>query len=113
MTSTAGSTTPHAGEPNGAALAAFLAAGIGAFAMGAFVLLAEAGIFAAPTLYGPAGGVSGRTTFAVVTWLIAWAVVHLRWKGRHVEPAGVWATTLVLVAFALMATFPPVWGIFG
>ena len=106
-------TAPGAGEPNGAALAAFLAAGIGAFAMGLFVLVAEAGIFAAPSLYGPAGGVSGRTTFAVVTWLIAWAVVHRRWRSRHVEPAGVWTATLALVAFALVATFPPVWAIFG
>jgi multisubunit Na+/H+ antiporter MnhG subunit len=94
-------------------LAAFLAAGIGAFAMGLFVLLSEAGIFTAPSLYGPAGGVSGRTTFAVVTWLIAWALVHRRWKGRHVEPASVWAVTLALFAFALLATFPPVWAIFG
>jgi hypothetical protein len=106
-------TTPRASLPNGAALAAFLAAGIGAFAMGLFVILSEAGIFAAPTLYGPAGGVSGRTTFAVVTWLIAWALVHRRWKDRHMEPAGVWAATLALFALGLLATFPPVWAIFG
>jgi hypothetical protein len=110
---TTSGTTPSIVEPNGAALAAFLAAGIGAFAMGLFVLLSEAGIFTAPSLYGPAGGVSGRTTFAVVTWLIAWALVHRRWKGRHVEPASVWAVTLALFAFALLATFPPVWAIFG
>ena len=59
--------------PNGAAMAAALAAGIGAFAMGLFVLLNEAGLFAAPALYGPAGGVTGRTTFATVVWLGAWA----------------------------------------
>ena len=53
---------------NGAALAAFLGAGIGAFAMGMIVILNEVGWFAAPALYGPAGGVSGRTTFAVVIW---------------------------------------------
>jgi len=51
-------------EVNGSAMAAFLGGGIGAFAMGAVVLLNEAGIFAAPTLYAPAGGVSGRTTLA-------------------------------------------------
>ena len=56
---------------NGAAVAAFLAAGIGAFAMGLVVILNEAGLFAAPSLYPPAGGVSGRTTIAVAIWLIA------------------------------------------
>lgn len=107
--------SPSAGEatpPNGAALAAFLAGGIGAFAMGFFVLLSEAGVFSAPTLYGPAGGVSGRTTFAVVTWLVAWGAAHARWKGRQLDPRPVWAITLGLIALALIATFPPVWGIF-
>lgn len=56
---------------NGSAMAAFLGAGIGAFAMGAFVLMNEAGVFAAPALYGPAGGLSGRAIFATVAWLIA------------------------------------------
>jgi hypothetical protein len=48
-----------------------LAAGIGAVAMGFFVILNEAGVFAAPALYGPAGGVTGRTTFATLVWLAA------------------------------------------
>ena len=49
---------------NGTAMASFLGAGVGAFAMGAIVLLNETGLFAAPTLYAPAGGVTGRTTIA-------------------------------------------------
>jgi hypothetical protein len=97
--------------PNGAALAAFLAAGIGAFGMGLFVILNEAGLFAAPSLYGPAGGVSGRTTFAVAVWLIAWAVLHARWKARSIAPRGVFAATLILIALGLILTFPPVWGL--
>ena len=48
----------EAAGTNGAAMAAALGAGIGASAMGIFVLLNEAGLFAAPALYGPAGGVS-------------------------------------------------------
>jgi hypothetical protein len=99
------------GVPNGAALAAFLAAGIGSLAMGVFVILNEAGVFAAPALYGPAGGVSGRTTFAALTWLIAWVVLHRRWRGRHVEPRRTFTVTLLLVVVALVLTFPPVWGL--
>jgi hypothetical protein len=97
---------------NGAAVAAFLAAGIGAFAMGFFVLANEAGLLAAPSLYGPAGGVSGRTTFAAVTWLIAWGVLHWRWNGRQMDARRVHRLTLVLIVLGVLATFPPVWGLF-
>jgi hypothetical protein len=97
--------------PNGAALAAILGAGIGSFAMGAFVLANEAGIFAAPSLYGPAGGLSGRSTFAVVVWLIAWGILQARWKQRDVAAGPVVGWTLALIGLALVATFPPVWGL--
>ena len=94
---------------NGAALAAFLAAGIGAFAMGIVVILNEAGLFSAPALYPPAGGVSGRTTFAALIWLIGWVVLHTRWKGRQLEAGRVRATTLILISLGVLLTFPPVW----
>lgn len=94
---------------NGAAQAAFLAAGIGAFAMGLMVILNEAGLFVAPTLYSPAGGVSGRTTFAVVIWLIGWAVLHGRWKRRQIDSRRVWAVALILIGVGVLLTFPPVW----
>lgn len=97
---------------NGAEMAAVLGAGIGALAVGLFVVLNEAGIFSAPGLYGPAGGVSGRTTFAAATWLIAWGVLHSRWKGRHVDAGRVLNATLVLVGLGLLATFPPLWSVF-
>ena len=98
-------------EANGSAMASFLSGGIGAFAMGAVVLLNEAGIFAAPTLYAPAGGVSGRTTLATIVWLLAWAVLHNRWKAREVAPGRVGAVTLILIALGVLGTFPPVWGL--
>lgn len=94
---------------NGAALAAFLAAGVGAFAMGFLVILNESGVFAAPALYGPAGGVSGRTTVSAAVWLIAWAALHRRWKGRHIESPGVYALTLALTGLGILLCFPPVW----
>jgi hypothetical protein len=96
---------------NGAAMASVLGAGIGAFAMGAIVLLNEAGLFAVPALYGPAGGVSGRTTLAMVLWLITWSVLHARWKAREIDPGRVLAMTLILVIAGVIGTFPPVWGL--
>jgi len=101
----------HRETVNGAAVAAFLAAGIGAFAMGLLVILNEAGLYAAPALYGPAGGVTGRTTFAVLAWLLAWAVLHRRWKEREVGSRRVYAVTLGLVALAILLCFPPVWSL--
>jgi hypothetical protein len=96
---------------NGAAMAAILGAAIGSCAMGAFVLANEAGIYAAPSLYGPAGGLSGRSTFAVVVWLVAWAVLHARWRGREVAAGPVFGWTLALIAAATVALYPPVWGL--
>ena len=98
---------------NGAALAAFLAAGIGAFAIGFFVIANEAGLFAAPALYGPAGGVTGRTTFAAAVWLIGWALLHRRWKEHQLESRRVYAATLVLIAVGIVLSFPPVWRLVG
>ena len=98
--------------PNGAAAAAFLAAGIGSLAVGLFVLLSEAGLFTAPTLYAPSGGVSGRTAFAALTWLISWAVLHRRWRDRDVDARRTFLLALGMVALGLVATFPPLWGIF-
>lgn len=100
------------GMANGGAMASFLGAGLGAFSMGVFVLLNEAGLFAAPTLYGPAGGVSGRTTLAVLVWLIAWGVLHHRWRAREIPSRRVYPLTLVLVGAGILATFPPLWRLF-
>ena len=96
---------------NGAAMASALAAAIGAFATGLVVLLNEAGLFAAPVLYAPAGGVTGRTTFATLVWLTTWAVLHIRWRRREIAPGPIFALTLVLVGVGVLATFPPLWAL--
>ena len=94
---------------NGGGMAAFVGGSIGAFAMGVVVILDEAGIFAAPTLYGPAGGVSGRTTLATIAWLVGWAVLHHRWKGREIASRRIYPVALILIGLGIVATFPPVW----
>jgi hypothetical protein len=92
-------------------MAAVLGAGIGSSAIGVFVLLNEAGLFAAPAVFGPAGGVTGRTTFAAIIWLLVWGVLHARWRSRDVASGSVLTWTVVLVVFAIVATFPPVWSV--
>lgn len=101
----------HKDAANGAALASFLAAGIGAFALGFIVIINEAGLFVAPSLYAPAGGVSGRTTLAAVIWLIGWAVLHNRWKNRRIESRRVYLLSLILIGLGVVLTLPPVWSL--
>lgn len=95
--------------PNGGALGAVLAAGIGAFTLALAVIANEAGMFEVPAIYGPSGGLSGRSTLAVIVWLIAWGILHARWRNRNVAVARVVAWSLVLVAMAVIMTFPPAW----
>lgn len=101
----------HVQVPNGAALASVLAAAIGAFALGVLVILNEADVFTSPALYAPAGGLSGRATFAVIAWLVAWGTLHARWRKRQLAPGRVFTCALVLVALAVLMTFPPVWAL--
>lgn len=95
--------------PNGAAMAAFLAAGVGSFALGVLAVLNETDTFATPTIYQPAGGISGRTTVAVVIWLVVWALLHNRWKARQVGSRRIRNVTVGLIVVALVMMFPPVW----
>ena len=111
MTTALGSPSTTLTDANGTALASVLAAGIGTFGMGLFVILNEGGAFAAPNLYGPAGGVTGRTTFATIVWLAAWGVLHARWSGREVAPTRIFAWTLALIGAGILGTFPPVWAL--
>ena len=92
-------------------MAAYLGAAIGAFAMGLVVLLNESGIFTAPSLYPPAGGLSGRTTIAVVVWLVGWVVLHQRWKKRQIETRRTTLLALILIGLGILFTFPPVWSV--
>lgn len=103
---------PGSAAAHGASLAAVMAAGIGAFAMGFLVIANEAGIYAAPPLYAPVGGLSGRSTFAVITWLVAWAVLHWRWKAGGPDSDTVLRWTITLTVIGVMLCFPPVWGVF-
>src|SRR5690606_963900 len=98
-------------QPNGAAMAAFLAAAIGSFVMGFIMILSESGLLSIPALYEPAGGVTGRTTLAVVVWLIAWAVLHFRWRDRDIAIGRLPAIIAALIALGILGTFPPVWGL--
>ena len=102
--------------PSGPAWAAILAAGVGCAALGLLVDLAEASraISNALNFYNPVGDLSGKTILAVIIWVGAWAVLHLRWKDRDVtSPNRILVLTLTLILLALIAVFPPFFGLFA
>lgn len=107
--------TPQETLTNGPAAAAILASGIGSMALGLFTTLAQAitSIKNALNLYDPAGPLSGKTTVAVVVWVVAWGILHGLWKGKQVDFAKVFIATLILIALGLLGTFPPFFEAFG
>jgi hypothetical protein len=95
--------------PNGAGAAAVLAAGIGSLLLGVFAVAADkfAGFKSRMIFSKPTGPLSGVTTLAIAAWLLTWIVLHLRWRGRDVAVLPVVGAALVLLAAALLLTFPP------
>lgn len=98
----------YADKPEGPVAAAILAAGVGAFALGVLTTLAEAseGIKDFLSLYDPVGPLAGKTIGAVIVWLIAWAVLHLMYREKAVESRKALTTSLILVGFGVLGTFP-------
>lgn len=99
--------------PNGAAAAALLAAAFGAFALGLIVLLHETGVIVAPTLYAPAGAVTGRTALAVGVWLIVWVGLHRLWRASNINLMRVTLAAVALIVLGIAGTFPPLWELLG
>jgi hypothetical protein len=101
--------------PTGPVWAAILSAGIGCFAFGLLVDLAEAskGFSNALNLHNPTGDLSGKSTLAIAIWLIAWAVIHTLWKNRTIQsPGKITAITATLIVLAMIAVFPPFFSLF-
>jgi hypothetical protein len=101
--------------PNGPAAAALLAGGIGAFAVGTLTTLAEASTAVADMLrfYAPVGPLSGKTTVAVIVWLIAWGVLGVSWKDREVDFNKVSLAAFIMLILGILGTFPPFFELFA
>lgn len=100
---------------NGPAAAAILASGIGSMALGLFTTLAQASVAVRTTLnfYNPVGPLSGKTTAAVIVWLVAWGILHGLWKSEEVNFRKVFTAALILIGLGLLGTFPPFFEAFG
>jgi len=48
----------------------------------------------------------------IVIWLSVWAALHARWRGKRLQNEHLlMAATFMLVLIALIATFPPFYGL--
>ena len=97
-------------KTNGAGLAAIVAASIGVFVLGADTFLGEW----SPALlkwfnwWNPAGPLVGKTSVAVIVWLVAWAALHAAWGRKEVSFATWWKVSLALIVIGNLLMFPPV-----
>lgn len=95
-------------KSDGPVVAALLAMGIGVVAYGVFVILAEvsASFKTFETLNASVGPLSGKTTFGVVVWLVAWILLHVTMAKKPFELKKAFTWSMVLVATGILFTFP-------
>jgi len=100
---------------NGLVAAALLAGGIGAFMVGLMTVLTEisSAIKTAIIFYKPAGPLSGKTTIAVIVWLVVWVILGTQWKNKDVSFDKVAIAAFIFLAMGLLFTFPPFFLLFG
>ncbi len=95
--------------PTGPGAAAILAAGIGSLALGVLDFAGDASppVGRLLSFWPPTGTLSGVTTLAIVTWLVAWFALARRWAGRDVRLAAVTGCAFAMLFAAFLLTFPP------
>jgi hypothetical protein len=99
----------ESGPSNGFGSAAILAAGIGVFVLAVLAIAADkaASLKQLMVFYKPTGPLSGVTTTAILVWLVVWAILNARWRGRSVALARVNTAAFILLGLSLLLTFPP------
>lgn len=96
------------------AAAATLAAGIGVLVIGLLTSLAAASpeIKDALNFYRPSGALTGKTTLGVISWLVAWGVLHQAWRDREVDYRRVLLVSVALTLLGGLLMFPPIFELF-
>jgi len=105
-------------RPDGPGAAAMLAAAIGVFALGLLTVLAEASVEIHDWLetweFGQGvGPLAGKTTLAVIVWLVSWGALALGLRGKDVDlKPWIWASA-ILGILGVLGTFPPIFTAFA
>lgn len=102
-------------KPNGPVAAVFIAAGIGSLVLGTLTTLAEASedLKSWLELSESVGSLSGKTIIATATFFVAWAILAALFRGRSMNVRTVFIWTALLVAIALVLTFPTFFELFA
>ena len=102
-------------RPDGPLAAALLAAGIGAFALGLLTTMAEAstGFRERLIMNGGVGPLSGKTIWATVFFVVAWAVLAARLRDRDGLLRSATLIFVVLTVLGLLGTFPIFFQVFA
>ena len=97
-------------DPNGPAMAAILSGAIGVFVLGFLTALAAAaeGVKEWLAFQNRVGSLSGKTTMAIVTWLVIWFALHLVWRRRDVPFVAIVVAAVVLLVVGNLLMFPPI-----
>jgi hypothetical protein len=102
-------------QPNGPAVAAIVAAAIGVFTLGLLTTLSEANtdVHDFLDIKNRVGPLSGKTTFSVIVYLVAWAaLLPALWK-RSVPFASAMLVAAALIAAGFVGTFPEFFQLFA
>ena len=109
---------PEVGElglrprPDGPAVAAILAAGIGVFTLGLLTTLSEASTALHDWLEWwefdqGVGPLAGKTTVAVIVWAVAWIVLGIALRGKEAALKTWFWMAVILAVLGFLGTFPP------
>lgn len=103
---TAGEASDEPAE--GPVLAAVLAAGIGGLTLGLLTTLAEAstGVKDFLQFNDRVGPLSGKTIFAAIAYFASWGILTAAWRRSSPPFRTVVIATVVLLALAVLGTFP-------
>ena len=97
-------------KTNGPGMAAIVAASVGVFVLGLDTFLGEW----SPALlkwfnwWNPAGPLVGKTSVAVIVWVVVWAALHAAWGRKEISFGTWWKLSLVLILIGNLLMFPPV-----
>jgi hypothetical protein len=103
-------------KPNGPVAAALLAGGIGCAVMGVVTsvnLIAPTTAFSKWLVwYLPVGALAGKSSLAIIAFLLAWVVLGLLWRRKELRFSKIAVISFILLAVGLIGTFPPFWLLF-
>ncbi len=99
---------------NGVAGATILSASFGCFILGVAVVLSSACVQVKNILtwWNPAGPLTGKTSLAVIAWLISWCILLLVWGKKDINLKLVVIISFLLLLLGFLGTFPPFYEMF-